>query len=181
MKFKFERGAYAADVYGLVEGEKVALGKNAAGETVLIPALAEMIHEAIAGKELEILDHGSMYQPGYLKWEQYQNPYRFRGEAIVAADGIIWQWPLRGHDGETYKDYLERLADKPRKLVSHFRCQKAITFEIPLGAVAYSLKRLLSTGLVVNLLDMKDIEEIDNLPSGIHAILFYDVYWVFTK
>lgn len=181
MKLKFERGVYAADAYGLVEGENVAHGKNAAGETVLIPAFAEMIHEVIPGKELEILDHGSMYQPANLKWEDYQTPYRFHGSAIVAADGIIWRWSLRGFDGELFADYLDRLGDTPRDLVSHFKNQQAVTFRIPQAAVAYNLKRLLATGLKVNLIDPDDLGELDTLPSGIHAINFYSVYWAFTK
>ncbi|CAM8750929.1 hypothetical protein CENTIMANUS_00326 [Klebsiella phage vB_KpM_Centimanus] len=181
IKLKFERGVYAADAYGLVEGEIVAHAKNAAGETILLPAFAEMVDEAKVGQELEITDYKSCFQPGNIEWGEYQKPYRYKGVGIVAADGIVWQWSLDGLDGETFAKYLERLGDTPRDLVSHFRNQQAITFRIPQTAVAYNLKRLLATGLKVNLIDPDDLGELDTLPSGIHAINFYSVYWVFTK
>lgn len=181
MKLKFERGVYAADAYGLVEGETIAHAKNAAGETVLLPAFAEMMREVKAEKELEITNYRSYFQPGNISWEEYQQPYRYHNEAIVAADGIIWQWSLRGLDGETFANYLDRLADTPRDLVSHFRNQQVVKFRIPLVAVAYNLKRLLATGLKVNLIDPDDLGALDSLPSGIHAINFYNVFWVFTK
>lgn len=181
MKLKFERGVYAADAYGLVEGETIAHAKNAAGETVLLPAFAEMMREVKAEKELEIINYRSYFQPGNISWEEYQQPYRYHNEAIVAADGIIWQWSLRGLDGETFANYLDRLADTPRDLVSHFRNQQVVKFRIPLEAIAYGLKGLLAEGLNVNLIDQGNIGELDNLPPGIHAISFYDVYWVFKK
>lgn len=181
IKLKFERGVYAADAYGLVEGEKVAHAKNAAGETILLPAFAEMVDEAKVGEELEIHDHGSMFQPRNLKWGEFHTPYRYHNWAVAAADGIIWRWRLHGCDGETFADYLDRLGDTPRDLISHFRNQQAVTFRIPQSAVAYNLKRLLATGLKVNLVDSDDLGKLDSLPSGIHAIKFYSVYWVFTK
>lgn len=181
MKLKFERGVYAADAYGLVEGENVAHGKNAAGETVLIPAFAEMIHEAKVGEKLEITDYKSWFKPGNIEWGEYQKPYRYKEVAIVAADGIVWQWPLGGLDGETFAKYLDRLGDTPRDLISHFRNQLAIKFRIPQSAVAYTLKRLLATGLKVNLIDPDDLGALDSLPSGTYAINFYNVFWVFTK
>ncbi|QQV92158.1 hypothetical protein MOC16_gp155 [Klebsiella phage vB_KpM_FBKp24] len=181
IKLKFERGVYAADAYGLTEGEIVAHAKNAAGETILLPAFAEMVDEAEPGEELRITDYNSCYQPESIKWGEYQKPYRYKGVAVVAADGVVWQWSLDGLDGETFAKYLERLGDAPRDLVSHFRNQQAITFRIPQTAVAYNLKRLLATGLKVNLIDPDDLGELDTLSSGIHAINFYSVYWVFTK
>lgn len=181
MKLKFERGVYAADAYGLVEGETIAHAKNAAGETILLPAFAEMVDEAKPGEELEITDYKSWFKPGNIEWAEYQKPYRYKGVAIVAADGIVWQWSLDGLDGETFAKYLERLGDTSRELVSHFRNQQAVTFRIPQSAVAYNLKRLLATGLKVNLIGPDDLGGMDTLPSGIHAINFYSVYWVFTK
>lgn len=181
IKLKFERGVYAADAYGLAEGEIVAHAKNAAGETILLPAFAEMAREIRVGEAIHIDDYYSMFQPAPVEWSKYQTPYRFRDGAIVAADGVIWRWSLKGQDGEIFHEYLKRLGDTPRDLVVGFRNQKTIKFRMPLEAVAYDLKRLLSTGLVVNLIDPTDIENIDSLPSGIHAIEYYNVYWVFTK
>lgn len=181
MKLVFERGAFAADAYGLAEGETFALGKNAAGGTIKIPAFAKMIDEAHPGENLEIIHYGSLYQPGAIGWEDYQTPYRFQNNAVVAADGVVWGWSLRGIEGESFAKYLNRLGDEPRDLIGSIRNQRAIKFRMPLEAVAYEIKTLLSKEFGVNLIDPYSLGELDDLPSGNHAIFYYDVYWVFEK